>query len=1285
MITSYLHNGRGLWFRAVVCTAALLLAAGCPGTSDGGADNGDSDNGNGDGTGGTITAKIVNVSGVIELPELEAPLSILYSVTAGQAASVESFYLRVGETTRVPISSSLPVGNGQFPFDPRAAGVGSFQVGIVVTSGSQQVTDISTGIIQVQGPPAPVFFLPAGAGEIASVQPGDDVEVTFDAGDPENEVEWRVYYVAGPDCISTGPLDQWGTELTPPGEGNVGRRIMTTAGLLAGDYRIGISAVDGGDSISTVVASGGEDRIVTVCGPIVRILSGLEPVLPVVNVLSPSGTAVELFRDEGFAIEVSAGVYEAGAVGIVEVFYDSDTNFGNGFSATIGAVTVAAIPVGQSPVTLPPFALPAGLAEGVYHIGASINDGFNPLVFDYAPASITIVRTPRLEVTAPNSSLLVRPSEPGDLSGGVEVRWSTNVPESAGRVDVNAQPLDLNGDPFGSPIEVLGPSSTSVVSAVFQPVLSGVYAISVRVLLHDSSVTAGDCAAGVCFKNAPRTVRVSTLPTILWLGSLVEEDPIFDGAAFKGIDAQDLTGSSLSPAGDLDGDGLADFLIAARYGQAGSTQTLGPGEAYLIYGASGVGKLVGEIDLRAVGTKSLKSVFFSGVAPVAGSATTDGMATVALVPDVDGDSKLELALGFPRTDSSCASAGPLCNTGQFLNGGVVIISSTNSALRSPAQGSRSIDCGAVGQRFSNENISELELVDERSFQQTGCTPGTDGTVETIVGPAEGFISLLAEAATPPGFAVIPPETPESAGVCRTQFDVSLCVTESGETVLGGADVGSGFYPAGATALEPVGARIIGSVAGSGFGTSIAWSILEEAPETDSNTCAFAFDGFCDDGGEGSFSDSCQLGTDLADCGQRFRQTGDLIISAPNINNKAGAAYIASNRNLWGEDIAVTGTLPTPYQYLMGAAGYCGAGRTPPLEPTRLTGNSADNLQNIVAIEDFNGDGFNDVAVGVPSADGGQGRVYVVFRAEAEDDVVLTNIALATNDLNRANGLLITSNDPNGLGASLATGFDFNGDGAEDLAIASPSANNGVGEVIILFNNPDLTTPAGGLSVDTLLAIRNDSGLPRAVRITGNTVGGERGRFGFNMANAGDIDGDGLDELLIAAPDATPRFDSDPTDEVDELDALGVDTDLDGVKDDVSGPNGLPDGKIDDNDNLLNAGIVYVIFGANRLDEIPDEIPSIGIERIGTAALRGFMIAGQRAGDRIGGGDAAEVASSGITQGRSRGLAPAGDVDGDGRADFLIGAILADPHPTPDTGVGVENAGTAYIVYGSVAN
>ncbi|MDO8629165.1 MAG: hypothetical protein Q7R41_01620, partial [Phycisphaerales bacterium] len=290
-----------------------------------------------------------------------------------------------------------------------------------------------------------------------------------------------------------------------------------------------------------------------------------------------------------------------------------------------------------------------------------------------------------------------------------------------------------------------------------------------------------------------------------------------------------------------------------------------------------------------------------------------------------------------------------------------------------------------------------------------------------------------------------------------------------------------------------------------------------------------------------------------------------------------------NRLLWGvDDVFNPGLVPpTPHQYIAGIVSHCGDNRAPALSATRMGGDANDRIQNLLGIEDFNGDGRDDIAVGAPSAGSGQGRLYIAYRREfggqldgLEGDFALNKLTLAPDDPQRLDGVLIVSTSLDSLGASLAGGFDFNGDEIGDIAIGSPTAAGGSGEVLILFGGTGIVSPANGISVDALLSsTRTASGGPVATRIRGNPLD-TNGQFGFNIANAGDIDGDGLDDLLVTAPNATPRFDPTPNDATDAMTSPGLDLDFDGVQDVVPGDK-----------NLTEAGLVYVIFGSNRLDQI----------------------------------------------------------------------------------------------------
>lgn len=1248
----------GCWILGIV---AIAMVAGCVPT-DGGSNGNSNDN-----SGSDIESKIKNIESNIALSTSSPAVSVIYDV-GGDPDTVSGIAVRLNETGEeddpqlLPNAANLPVGENQaFQFRPSDVGVGVYRVGILITTETESETVLSTGIVSVQGPPDPQFILPSAP--ITETVAGSSVAVSFDAGDPENVVEWRLFYLRPSDPRGVTP-DQLGTQLAV-GSGNVGQATFITTGLEPGDYELGVSATDSGFSVAATVQRGEADRIVTIPnsatgeqGRIIRIVEPSLPQPPTMTISAPGSANVNLFLNEAFTIQFQATIREPGAEGVVDVFYDTDTTFNNGFTIIEGGI----------PATRTSVALPTNLPAGTYRVGASVSDGINPVVFTYAAGSITVVRTPTLDVTAPNTDLPLAPSTPGSPSAvTIPVTWTTNVPPASTRtVDVFARTLDAAGSATGPEIQVMPASPLTVTSTTFARNTSGVYAIFVRI-----SFTNGE--SPTLIDQSPKPVRVSALPRILWLGSLAQTQPSFEGAIFEGANFEDNAGTAFASAGDLNGDSLEDFVISARYAKPFflNPSGVGHGEAYIIYGRSGPSKLRGAFNLNSVGLTGLRGLTLLGIPTVENSDDTDGLSAVTRIPDSDGDGASELVFGFPRTDSRGGDFGLLEADGQFLNGGVVILSSNNSLLENPDSGQPVIDLGSVGQSFGNTTIQpapNTTILDQLAFdpgdpnatppRPAGCIAGTDGIPETVVGPSSGFISLLA----PPGYELagielIPANTPPGPGRCPTRFLVPTECFADGVLVLDNVEPGSGFYPTGSVVIEPLGARIIGKDRGDAFGTSVTVSI--------------------------------PIGT---------TGPGQLIVSAPlrsadpseitgigGTLSNSGLAYITGNSNRW----PVSGALPKPFQYVVGTASHCGAGVGPNIGATEIAGDSGDAIQNVLGIEDFNRDGRNDIAVGAPNADEGKGRVYVAFRRDTaiEGDVLLNKLELAPTNPERLTGVLFTSEAADGLGTSLASGVDFNNDGIFDLVIGSPNAGGGVGEVVVVFGDSSLTSGEGGLKVQDLLRMRTASGAPRAARIKGNPDDAN-GRFGFNIANAGDVDGDGKNDLLIAAPNATPRFDPMPTDATDTLSERGVDLNFDGVQDDVTGPLGIPDGVVNDRDDLAEAGIVYLISSRNVLSNIAGTDVTIDIKSLGRENLRGFMIVGRREGDRIGGGDAGDVAAGGIAtkvgRGRSQGLGSAGDVDGDRRDDILVGSILADPRRDPNSGVGILNGGEAYLIYGSAS-
>lgn len=1286
---------------------ALVFLTGCPA----GGGNGNNNNNNNDNNGGSGAGEIVTPSSSFGLSLLDPPFQVRYNVPTS-ATNVQGYRFAVADFTLespaigdpVVVASGLTSGDNQFfDFDPSEAGVGYFRVGVSFTLNGEADLAESTGVIQVQGAPDPIFVQPANS--LTIVEVGSIVAVSFDARDPEDQVQWRLFYLDSDDSLNAPP-DRIGTELAV-GSGNAGNVSFRTEGLLPADYILGLSATDSGFSIANTVAAGQLDRIVTIPAgdlttPTVRVVAQGTALQPTITITHPGGSDVELFKDETFTIEFTAGIPQGGSAGTVDIFYDTDTNVNNGFSLIAEDLPSSATEV----------EFPSDVAEGEYFIGGTIRDGVNPAVTDYSAGKVVVVRTVTVTVTEPNTALAVAPGAP------VSVEWTTNAPDDSGTVDVFARRLNAANQPTGNNIPIITAGAMSLRTTTFSSTTTGLFQITVKLNLEEGNPVSG---------NSPRPVRVSTLPTVAWLGAISEPDPRIDGAVFGGVNFEDNAGSAFAKTEDLDGDGINEFLIASRYGKPFflNPNGIGPGEAYLIYGARGSGRLRGrpcnaedapeqfcDYNLNSVGD-DIRGVVLTGVRTAASSSETDGMSEVESLPDVDGDGKGELAFGFPRTINSdfgrvLQRGGRITNNGDwaplphFVSGGVVIVSSANSILGDPDSGAAVINLDQVGQNFSSftETPFELDLVweDQLQFEEGDpdaepptddqCVDGSDDFFDTIIGPSVGFIVRLAlpqwvsfEAPQPPDDNIIfyPPSTEPAEEVCATGYNNQVpagfedCVSNG---VFLGPNAGSGYYPANATPQEPFGTRVISLESGDDFGTSI--------------TLSYPF---------GKDQGGVNL---LISAPGRSAEVGEV----DGINSEivdSGIGYLMNHRNLWNNDPDFGGPPPTPHQYVAGFISHCGDNRSDSMGATQLAGDFDDRIENLLGIPDFNLDGRDDIAVGAPLSGFGLGRVYIAYRRAPgtinglEGDFVLSKIALGPDSSERLDGMLISATSEDAFGSSLAGEFDFNGDNIPDIAIGSPDAGSGTGEVIIVFGGMGIISPAGGITITELLTQRRTpTGAPVAVRIRGATVDNEKGRFGFNVANAGDVDGDGLNDLLISAPSASPRFDSDPNDGVDQLNTLGVDMDLNGVRDQVPG-----------DDELRQAGLVYVILGNNRLDQIRTcqntsqpcstatdcpagaactlTDPTINISQLGTPRLRGIILAGRRSGDYLGGGDAGDDDTGNSVKqgrGRSQGLAGAGDVDGDGRDDILIGALLADPRRDPNTGTGVRNGGEAYLIYGS---
>ena len=165
---------------------------------------------------------------------------------------------------------------------------------------------------------------------------------------------------------------------------------------------------------------------------------------------------------------------------------------------------------------------------------------------------------------------------------------------------------------------------------------------------------------------------------------------------------------------------------------------------------------------------------------------------------------------------------------------------------------------------------------------------------------------------------------------------------------------------------------------------------------------------------------------------------------------------------------------------------------------RLEGDGRDDRDGFgseLATADFNGDGFDDLAVGVPGENDSRGAVNVIYGSSGR---------LSSNGnqswSQEQDDITGGSERGNGFGSALV-GADFNGDGFDDLGVGLPGEDGG--SVIVIYGSGNRLTSQGNQRWR-----QGDNG------ILDEAEGGDG--FGSELG-AGDFDGDGLADLAIGVP------------------------------------------------------------------------------------------------------------------------------------------------------------------------
>ena len=775
-----------------------------------------------------------------------------------------------------------------------------------------------------------------------------------------------------------------------------------------------------------------------------------------------------------------------------------------------------------------------------------------------------------------------------------------------------------------------------------------------------------------------------------------------DGFIIQGDMESDYAGGSVSAAGDVDGDGFADLLVGATGGNDGGNNA---GEAYVVFGkASGFGSTIGSRRVVDLTNLAAGDGFI-----IQGDASGDGAGgSVSGAGDVNGDGFADLIVGAPNADVNTPNPDDDDKTNA---GEAYVVFGTASGFGSDMGGRQVVELeslaaedGFIIQGDTNtdragNSVSGAGDVNGDGFADllVGARLGNDGGTDAgetylVFGKDSGFgsdmdgrrVIDLTGLAAGDGFIIQGDAPRDYAG-----GSVSAAGDVNGD---GFADliVGANFadpiksIDGTPTTLTEAGAAYVlfgGPAAGLTTETLAGDDVLSD-DDDDGVVLAgpgddvLNIDGFTDtdplrfDGGSGT--DTLRLvnpdaTTDLSLDLSTLRDTRLISIERIDLSgsgdnsltlNRLDLLNLSEVRTDGRAELRVDGNAGD--RVATADSGWTARGREEidevfynvydngnarllvntaidisgirlgvdlgaltPAEGFTIRGDAANDQAGFSVSDagDVNGDGYADVIVGAPRGDddgNSAGEAYVIFgQASGETsgprEIDLTN-------LDAGDGFIIQGDTPaDEAGTSVSSAGDVNGDGYADLLVGAILGNSGgtsVGEAYVVFGKAaDPSDPFGSPDSDNRQVVDlSDLTAAEGFIIQGDASGDNAGH---SVSSAGDVNGDGYTDLIIGAP------------------------------------YGDPDG------DRTNAGEAYLVFG--KATGFGSDMGGRQVIDLGDlAAGDGFIIRGDTAGDQAG-----------------HSVSGAGDVNGDGYADLIIGALLGDD--------GGDEAGEAYVVFGKPDN
>ena len=770
-----------------------------------------------------------------------------------------------------------------------------------------------------------------------------------------------------------------------------------------------------------------------------------------------------------------------------------------------------------------------------------------------------------------------------------------------------------------------------------------------------------------------------------------------NGFILSGIDGGDQSGRSVSSAGDVNGDGYDDLIIGAR--RANPNGNREAGESYVIYGG-------------ATGTESLTPVTAQGTAAAdnftgnAGADSFTAIATNDVVRGGAGDDRISVtALDFAAIDGG---------TGQdtlVLDGAGLSLD-----LREPGNGG--VDSVEVID-LSGTGANNLVLDAQAVFDLTEERAGGIATLD-VLGDANDRVELAGANSTSSGtetedgttYNVYQDGNAEVRVQTGVQIHIQAAPVFTSDATARVAENQTVAYEAQATDADS------DPLSYSLSGTDAALFTIDPATGVVSFITAPDFENPGDAGGDNVYDITVTASDGTNSTGQTVAitvtdeydlvplfslsaldGTNGFILNGIDAGDRSGYS-VSSAGDVNGDgydDLVIGANMADPNGHNSGETYVVYGGASAPgtngvLDLSDLDGTNGFILngidrndysgRSVSSAGDVNGDGYDDLIIAARDANPNgtdSGETYVVYGGASAPG---TGGDLDLSDLDGTNGFILNGIDANDQsGQSVSSAGDVNGDGYDDLIIgafgADPNGDSGAGETYVVYGG------ASALGEDGVLDLSDLDGTDGFI-LSGIDPRDESGR---SVSSAGDVNGDGYDDLIIGAYEADPNrdrnagetyvvyggasapgtgggFNLSTLDGTDGFILNGIDAfDYSGIS--VSSAGDVNGDGYDDliiGAHLLAAangnrprGEAYVVYGGASA-------PGTGgvLDLSALDGTNGFILTGIDADDRAGWS-----------------VSSAGDVNGDGYDDLIIGADRADPN-------GDAEAGETYVVYGGAS-